>query len=201
MTSPLLGTLALFSMCSLACPLVALAQPALVVKALAEKKLTELPAGPLFWSVETFPGLADARAAAGPTGLVAESAGRVWLLTLGPAGASSSGGGTKVAEIGPVPPVAAAQFLLRVNEASGPPGAVTPVHTHPGSEVFYVLAGEQSIRTPDGVVRIPSGRGESGHAADTPMQVSSSGSVDLHALVMFVVDATRSFSSPASWPR
>jgi hypothetical protein len=33
-----------------------------------------------------------------------------------------------------------------------------------------------------------------------PMQVSSSGSTDLHALVMFVVDATKPFSSPATFP-
>jgi hypothetical protein len=32
------------------------------------------------------------------------------------------------------------------------------------------------------------------------MQVSSSGSTDLHSLVMFVVDATRPFSSPAKLP-
>jgi hypothetical protein len=33
-----------------------------------------------------------------------------------------------------------------------------------------------------------------------PMQVSSTGSADLHSLVMFVVDATRPFSSPAKMP-
>jgi hypothetical protein len=33
-----------------------------------------------------------------------------------------------------------------------------------------------------------------------PMQVSSSGSTDLHALVMFVVDAAKPFSSPAKFP-
>ena len=32
------------------------------------------------------------------------------------------------------------------------------------------------------------------------MQVSSSGTTDLHALVMFVVDAGRPFSSPATMP-
>jgi hypothetical protein len=200
MTSTPVAAMALFSMWALALPPVVRAQPALVVKPLAEKRLAQLPAGSLFWRVETFPGLAEARAAAGPAALVAESAGRAWLFTLGPAGESSPGG-TKIAEIGPVPPVTAPEFLLRVNEASGPPGAVTPVHTHPGSEAFYVLAGEQSIRTAHGIVRLPSGRAESGHAADTPMQVSSSGSADLHALVMFVVDATRPFSSPASWPQ
>jgi quercetin dioxygenase-like cupin family protein len=76
------------------------------------------------------------------------SGGKVWLFTLGPAGASSPGG-TRVAELGPIPPVAAPQYLLRVNEASGPPGSITRVHTHPGPEVFYVLAGEQSIRMAD----------------------------------------------------
>jgi hypothetical protein len=33
-----------------------------------------------------------------------------------------------------------------------------------------------------------------------PMEVSSSGTSDLNALVMFVVDATKPFSSPATLP-
>jgi hypothetical protein len=40
----------------------------------------------------------------------------------------------------------------------------------------------------------------SSQGADKAMQVSSSGTVDLHALVMFVVDAQRPFSSPAAMP-
>jgi hypothetical protein len=32
------------------------------------------------------------------------------------------------------------------------------------------------------------------------MQVSSTGSVDLQSLVMFVVDASKPFSSPATFP-
>ena len=171
----------------------------LVIKPLAEKKVAELPAGPLFWRVESFATLAQAQAAAGPMGLVAESGGKVWLFTLGPAGGSSAGG-EKVVEVGPITPVAAPQYLLRVNEASGPPGSVTPVHHHPGSEAAYVLAGEQTFRTPHGVMRIGAGKAEAGHGADTPMQVSSSGSVNLKALVMFVLDATKPFSSPATLP-
>jgi quercetin dioxygenase-like cupin family protein len=171
----------------------------LVIKPLAEKKVAELPAGPLFWRVESFATLAQAQAAAGPMGLVAESSGKVWLFTLGPAGGSSAGG-AKVLEVGPITPVAAPQYLLRVNEASGPPGSITPVHHHPGAEAAYVLAGEQTFRTPHGVMRIGAGKAEAGHGADTPMQVSSSGSVDLKALVMFVLDATKPFSSPATLP-
>lgn len=181
-------------------PLVATAQPALVIKPLAEKKVQALPAGPLFWQVESFATLAQAQAAAGPMGLGVESGGKAWLFRLGPKGMGPSEGGRHVAEVGPVPRVTATEFLLRINEASGSPGSITPVHTHPGSEAFYVLAGEQSIRTPHGVMRVSPGQSETGHGADVPMQVSSSGATDLHALVMFVVDATKPFSSPAKFP-
>jgi len=198
MKSILIGLItSLTSTCLL--PSTATAQQTLVVKALAEKKVTELPPGPLFWRLENFPTLAQAQVAAGGTGLAAESAGKVWLFTLGGAGGSSVGG-TKVAEVGPLPQVVATQYLLRINEASGPPGSITTVHTHPGSEAFYVLAGEQSIRTPQDMIKVKVGQPETGPGADTPLQVSSSGSTDLHALVMFMVDATKPFSSPAKLP-
>ena len=171
----------------------------LVIKPLGEKKIEKLPPGPLFWRVETFPTLAQAQAAAGPMSLAAESDGKAWLFTLGPAGGSSAGG-TKMVEVGPIPPIVAAEYVLRVNEASGPPGSITPVHSHPGSEAAYVLAGEQSFRTPHGVMRIPAGKAEAGNGPDTPMQASSSGSENLRALVMFVVDATKPFSKPATMP-
>jgi len=175
------------------------AQQKLVVKQLAEKKIAELPAGSLFWRIENFPTLAQAQAAAGPMGLAAESRGKVWLFTLGAAGGSTAGG-SKVAEVGPIPRIVAPQYLLRINEASGPPGSMTPQHTHPGSEAFYVLAGEQTIRTLKGTIRVKAGQPETGFGADNPMEVSSTGSTDLHSLVMFVVDATRPFSSPAKLP-
>lgn len=174
-------------------------QQPLDIKPLTEKKVLELPTGPLFWRIENFPSLARAQAAAGDWSLATESAGKVWLFTLGPEGGSSRGG-VKVADVGPIPRVAAPQYLLRINEASGPPGSVTPVHSHPGSEAFFVLTGEQSIRTPHGVMHVRAGQPEAGHGADMAMQVSSSGSTDLHALVMFVVDATRPFSSPTVFP-
>src|SRR2546425_11161613 len=80
-------------------PSTATAQQALVVKALAEKKVTELPAGPLFWRLENFPTLVHAQVAAGTTRLAAESAGTVWVFTLGGA-AGASGGGHQGAPVG-----------------------------------------------------------------------------------------------------
>ena len=172
------------------------AQQKFVINNVAEKKLEQLPAGPLFWRLENFPTLAQAQAAAGETSLAAEVSGKVWLFTLGPKGGTTPGG-TRVAEIGPVPPISAPEYLLRINHAGGPPGAKTPVHTHPGSETFYVLAGRLGQRTPHGVSYAEAGQSMNGHGADVAMEVFSAGTNDLDQLVMFVVDATRPFSSPA----
>ena len=174
-------------------------QQALLISPLAERKVAELPSGELFWRIENYPSKEAAQTAAGGWSLVAEAAGKVWLFTLGSAGGSSTGG-TKVSEVGPIARVAATQYLLRINEASGPPGSVTPVHSHPGSEAFYVLAGEQSIRSSHGTLVVKPGTPERGHGAAMAMQVSSSGSSNLQSLVMFVVDANQPFSSPASLP-
>jgi len=65
-------------------------------------------------------------------------------------------------------------------------------------ETFYVLSGELAQKMPDGVKHVAAGQPMLGHAPDTPMQVSSSGTSDLSALVMFVTDATKPFSSPAT---
>ena len=183
-----------------------------VVKPLVQKKVKQLPAGPLYWRVENFPTLTQAQAAAGAerwnpdsvsyepaTALAAEVAGKAWLFTLGPKGGLTPGG-TKVAEIGPVPPIAAQEYLLRVNHGYGPPGAKTKVHSHPGSEAFYVVAGQLGQRTPHGVNHIEAGQTMNGHPADLPMAVFNSGTTELTALIMFVVDANRPFSTPAKLP-
>jgi hypothetical protein len=190
----------------------AAAEGVYVVKPIAEMKIKQLPEGPLYWRVENFPTVEQAKAAAGEyrwnpdtvrydgsPSLVAEIAGKVWLFTLG-AKDGATPGGTKVAEIGPVPPITAPEYLLRVNHGSGQAGAKTPVHTHPGSEAFYVVAGQLGQRTPHGVSHVEAGRTMNGRAANMPMEVFNSGTTELTALIMFVVDATRPFSSPAKFP-
>jgi quercetin dioxygenase-like cupin family protein len=192
-------------------PLPAAAQEKYVVKPVAQKKIKKLPAGPLYWRVETFPSLTDAKAAVGPDGwnpasvqyetttsLIAGVAGKVWVVTLGAKGASTPGG-TKVAEVGPVPPITAPEYLLRLNYGSGPPGAKTPVHSHPGSESFYVVAGRLGQKTPAGVAYVDAGHTMNGHAPGTTMEVFNAGKTDLTALIMFLVDATKPFSMPAKF--
>ena len=180
-----------------------------VVKPVAETKVKRLPDGALYWRIENFPSLAQAQAAIGPgrwnpdtvsydgsTSLAAEIAGKDWLFTLGPKGGSTPGG-TEVAEIGPVPRITAPEYLLRINYGSGPPGATTPQHSHPGSESFYVISGQLGQRTPQGVSHVDAGHTMNGHTAGMPMEVFNSGTTDLSAIIMFVVDATKPFSSPA----
>lgn len=176
----------------------AMGQEKFVVKPLAEKKLAQLPAGPLYWRIENFATLAQAQAAAGSTALAAEADGKAWLFTLGAKGGSTPGG-QEVAEIGPIPRIAAASYLLRINSAAGDPGAKTRVHTHPGSETFYVLSGRLGEKTPHGALQVGAGQAAPGYALGEPMQASSSGPNALNALVMFVVDATRPFSTPAKF--
>jgi quercetin dioxygenase-like cupin family protein len=169
------------------------------IKKLAERKVEALPPGELFWRVESFASLSEAQGAAGPYGLAAQSNdGKAWLFTLGSAGQPAKG--KTLAELGPIAPFPAPVYLLRINEATGAPGATTPVHSHPGSEAFFVLAGEQSVRGPYGVMKLHAGEPAAGHGADVPMQVTSTGHDDMHALVMFVLDADKPFMTPARMP-
>ena len=195
----------------LSVPSPAAAQAKYIVQPVAEMKVKQLPKGELFWHVESFPTLDKAKAAAPPyrwnpdtvsydglPSLTAEVAGKAWLFILGPKGGATDGG-TEVAEIGPVPPLSAPEYLLRVNYGHGPPGAETPVHMHPGSESFYVISGRLGQRTPQGVMNVEAGHSMNGHPAGMTMEVFNSGTTELDALIMFVVDATKPFSVPAKF--
>ena len=113
---------------------------------LAVEPFTTLPKGVLFLRLENFSTTKAAEDAATSASAVVEWAGKIWLFTLGSMGVRSSGG-TRVAEIGPVPDVpAAASYVLDINEADFGPEmkAQVPrqVHTHPGPEIFFLLTGE-----------------------------------------------------------
>ena len=195
----LLFALSLVAVGALAAPPAA-AQAKFEIKPVAEKRIKQLPPGPLYWRIETLPSLAQAQAQAAShaTALAAEVSGKAWLFTLAAKGGATPGA-SRVAEVGPVPVIGAPEYLLRINHAGGPPQSKTPVHSHPGSEAFYVLTGRLGQRTPHGTAYAEAGQAMNGHGADMPMEVFSAGTTDLDQLVMFVVDATRPFSSPAKF--
>lgn len=64
---------------------------------------------------------------------------------------------------------------------------------------FYVLAGRVGQKTPHGIGYADAGQSMNGHGADLPMEVFSSGTTNLDQIVLFVVDASRPFSSPAKF--
>lgn len=186
--------------CSAVLAVGAVATEPLVIETLTERKVTELPAGDLYWRIERFASVTAAQTAGGPFSLAADAAGQSWLFTLDKAGGHSSGATALVAEVGPIPRFDAKTYLLRINLAQGAPGSETPIHQHPGSEAFYVLEGDHGILSPRGQMIVPAGHGEPGRGADVPMLVSSRGTVPLRSLVMFVVDADKPFSEPACFP-
>jgi hypothetical protein len=73
------------------------------------------------------------------------------------------------------------------------------VHSHFGSEAFYIVAGKLGQRTPDGTSYVEAGHTMNGHMPGMTMQVFNAGNTDLTALIMFVVDATKPFSVPAKF--
>lgn len=168
-----------------------------VVEPVAEKTLAALPEGDLYWHLETFATLADAEAAATETGVPVEVAGKAWLLTLGPEEMEAHGG-EPVATAGPLARFEAPEYLMRINVTDAPPGTATSVHSHPGSEAIYILSGEATIQWPDRTDVAGAGETLAGAPPHSAMQATSTGEDTLVELVMFVVDATEPFSSPAT---
>jgi quercetin dioxygenase-like cupin family protein len=81
----------------------------------------------------------------------------VWLTTV-EAQAEEHHGGRHVAWIGPLALPAADRYTMRVQSSLLRPGTSTPVHTHSGPEVFYVVDGEQCLETPEAGHRLGAGQ-------------------------------------------
>lgn len=164
---------------------------------LGQRTVKELPRGPLFWYLVAFPTRAAAKAAAGPTSVVADAEGRSWVFTIAPDD-GSPWRGELVAQVGPLelPPMKA--YTIEVALAVLPPGSRSRVHTHAGPEAWYLLAGEQCLETPAGVRRAVAGQGMT-QAGYTPMQLVVTGGVVRHALAAVVHDVNQGWGSPSDW--
>jgi quercetin dioxygenase-like cupin family protein len=101
------------------------------------------------WYLDTYPTRVDAEAALGPRSTVVESLGKVWLLTVETQGWRPAKG-ERLAAIGPLPVTAGEHYSAQYMEAILNPGMTSAIHTHPGPEARYTLAGETCLETPDG---------------------------------------------------
>ncbi len=124
---------------------------------LARRPLLGSLAKPVYWHIDRFDSLEAAKKAAGPNGVAAEAHGFVWLMTV-EAQTEEHHAGRHVTWVGPLALAAADRYSMRVQSSLLSPGATTPVHTHSGPEVFYVVAGEQCLETSEVGHRLGAGQ-------------------------------------------
>ena len=142
---------------------------------------------PLYWHIDRFDSLEGARAVAGPDSVAAEAHGSVWLMSVEPQ-TDDHRGGRHVAMVGPLALPPAAGYSMQVMSALFKPGTASGVHNHPGPEVFYMVAGEQCLETPQGGYRTGVGQAHVAQAG-VPMRVKATGSTLRRALVLILHDA------------
>ena len=151
----------------------------------------------VYWFLYAFPTRSAAEAARTPTGVVVEEDGKVWLNEIASL-TSRPQVGTLVARVGPLflPPAPA--YTAIYSYAIMAPGQRSRVHTHPGPEGWYVLAGEQCLETSVGVFR-----GRAGETVivpgNVPMELYINGSALRRALVVVVHDSRQPRGTPSSW--
>ena len=112
---------------------------------LASRPLSGAMTGTIYWHIDRFNSLEDAKKAAGPNSVAAEAHGSFWLMTVEDR-SEDHYGGQHVALIGPVVRPTAGPLTMRVQSSLLSPGSITPVHTHSGPEVFFIVKGEQSVK-------------------------------------------------------
>lgn len=143
------------------------------------------------WTLETFGTRDAAQRAVSPTGAVIALDGKYWLLTVGPH-RSTPAGGTRVAEVGPLPLPPAASYEMILAYVAVPPGAKSAVHVQSGPEAWYVLSGTQCVETPDTVLHLDA-RHPGFVPADTPLFLVATGTTTRRAFFVIVHDAARPF--------
>jgi len=105
--------------------------------------------GPVYWTIDQFATKDLAEKAKGPHGMVVESLGKVWLLTVGETPKLGSAG-VRVTQIGPLPVDGGRAYSAQYMEATLQPGMVSKTHLHSGVEAFYTDSGETCLETPNG---------------------------------------------------
>jgi quercetin dioxygenase-like cupin family protein len=144
-------------------------------------KVTSQP----FWYLDVYPTHEAAEAEKGPRGVVVESLGRVWLLTIEEAKWRPSKR-ERVAEIGPLPVVAGEEYSAQYMEAVFTPGMTSVEHTHSGPEAWYTLSGETCLETPEHKYVGRAGGDPVIVPGGPPMVLTATGTEERRALVLIL---------------
>ncbi len=151
----------------------------------------------VYWHLRLFPSREAAEAARSGTGIVAEEDGRVWLSEFGPRSPAPRGG-KAVAVIGPLRLSAAKSYTAVLSYAVMRPGDKSRVHTHPGPEGWYVLAGEQCLETPAGADKARAG-GTMTVPPNVPMELNVTGTALRRAFALVIHDSAQVRGTPSDW--
>jgi quercetin dioxygenase-like cupin family protein len=159
----------------------------------ATVRLGELPAGPLFWHLYTYPNRAAAEVESGPRATVVEALGKVWLYAIAEEGWRPATG-ERMAVLGLPQAHPGKLYSAHYVEAIFPPGMKTAVHFHHGSEASYVVSGSECVETPDGKLVNRAGQGAV-VAEHTPMQLSNPGPETRRAVALILHDQSHHWST------
>ena len=151
----------------------------------------------VYWHLRAFPSRTAAEAAKSASGIVVEEDGKVWLSEFGPRNAAPLGG-EAIAIVGPLQLPAAKSYDAVLSYAVMRPGDSSRVHTHPGPEGWYVLAGEQCLETPAGATRARAG-GTMTVPGNIPMELNVTGTTLRRAFALVIHDATHERGIPSDW--
>jgi quercetin dioxygenase-like cupin family protein len=151
----------------------------------------------VYWHLRAFPSRKAAEAAKSATGIVVEEDGRVWLSEFGARNAATRGG-RAIAVIGPMRLPAAKAYTAVLSYAVMRPGDKSRVHTHPGPEGWYVIAGEQCLETLAGPIRARAG-GTMTVRSNTPMELNVTGKTLRRAFALVIHDSAQERGTPSSW--
>jgi hypothetical protein len=151
----------------------------------------------VYWHLRTFPNRKAAEAVKSPTGIVVEEDGRVWLSEFGARNAAPRGG-RAIAVVGPLQLPAATAYTAVLSYAVMRPGDKSRVHTHPGPEGWYVMAGAQCLETPTGALRARAGGTSTVHSG-IPMELNVTGRTVRRAFALVIHDATQPRGTRVDW--
>ncbi len=124
---------------------------------LTNRLLVGPPTKTIYWHIDRFDSLEAAMKAAGPNSVATEAHGSFWLLTV-ETKAEDHHNGQHIAQIGPFELPPADRYMMRVMSSLLMPGSTTPIHTHSGPEVFYIVDGEQCLERSESSQRLGAGQ-------------------------------------------
>ena len=158
---------------------------------LADQPVGTIEQPQVFWHLDVYPTRSDADKAKGPRGIVVESLGKVWLLTIEKAGWRPALKGERIAEIGPLPVTAGEQYSAVFMESISISASTSAIHAHPGPEAWFTLAGETCLETPGGKLVGRAGGSPVIVPGGSPMVLTVIGAEQRRALTLILHESSK----------